>query len=231
MVASSASGSQVAFTYSLADELADDDWREFVGILGPLAASSGEPLQPGWSPRDIEELVNVLRAPSHRSPEPRYANREVLREPQRPAAALGGMSDRSGRSVGRRILDDQRHFERPAPQVTRLPQIDCRSGDATVANGISGTQARQLESLCEHPSSGVLEPLVSQAAGLPSGFDVERLHLAVRHAEMVKPHSPACGDSYLTMYTVSSCGPNGELKTSTPLTLLVSAVRKGGVTV
>ena len=67
MIASCASGSQVAFTYSLADELADDDWREFVGFLGPLAASSGEPLHPGWSPRDIEELVTRcgLRVTDH----------------------------------------------------------------------------------------------------------------------------------------------------------------------
>jgi methyltransferase (TIGR00027 family) len=56
-LASSASGSEVAFSYALAPELQDDDDREFVSILMPLAASSGEPLRSFFAPGEIDTLV------------------------------------------------------------------------------------------------------------------------------------------------------------------------------
>ena len=57
-LASCASGSEVVFTYAPAHDVADDDWREFVRILTPIAAAGGEPLQPGWTPADVDVLVD-----------------------------------------------------------------------------------------------------------------------------------------------------------------------------
>ncbi len=67
VLASCAPGSEVVFTYSPADGVADDDWREFVAILAPVAAAAGEPLQPGWLPADIDSLIDScgLRVADH----------------------------------------------------------------------------------------------------------------------------------------------------------------------
>ena len=43
---------------AIAHELQDDDGREFVSILMPLAASSGEPLRSFFAPREIDALVS-----------------------------------------------------------------------------------------------------------------------------------------------------------------------------
>jgi methyltransferase (TIGR00027 family) len=57
VLASSASGSEVAFSYALAHRLQDDDDRAFLSVLMPLAASSGEPLRSFFAPGEIDALV------------------------------------------------------------------------------------------------------------------------------------------------------------------------------
>jgi methyltransferase (TIGR00027 family) len=66
-VASCATRSEVVFTYSPADDAADDDWREFVEIMTPIASAAGEPLRSGWSFSDIESLIDRcgLRVADH----------------------------------------------------------------------------------------------------------------------------------------------------------------------
>jgi methyltransferase (TIGR00027 family) len=56
-LASCVTSSEVVFTYAPGADDADDDWREFVEILAPIAAAAGEPVQPGWSPADIDTLI------------------------------------------------------------------------------------------------------------------------------------------------------------------------------
>jgi methyltransferase (TIGR00027 family) len=56
-IAACAPGSEVVFTYRVDDSLLDDLGREFIAIFEPLAAQSGEPVQPGRSVKEIEKLV------------------------------------------------------------------------------------------------------------------------------------------------------------------------------
>lgn len=57
-IAGAAPGSEVAFSYLAEESVLDDAGREFIRIYGPLAASLGEPLQPGWPVIEIERLIN-----------------------------------------------------------------------------------------------------------------------------------------------------------------------------
>ena len=57
-IAAAAPGSEVVFSY-LAEACAlDDVGTEYARIYTPIAASAGEPLQPGWPASDIERLIN-----------------------------------------------------------------------------------------------------------------------------------------------------------------------------
>jgi methyltransferase (TIGR00027 family) len=51
------SGSEIVLSYALPEALMDDVDREFVALLKPLAASSGEPIQTSFSRDDIESLI------------------------------------------------------------------------------------------------------------------------------------------------------------------------------
>ena len=57
-IAGTAAGSEVAFSYRAEDSVLDDVAREFARIYAPLAASLGEPLQPGWPVIEIERLIS-----------------------------------------------------------------------------------------------------------------------------------------------------------------------------
>ena len=57
-VAESAAGSEVALSYRAEESVLDDVGREFGRIFGPLAAATGEPLQPGWAAAEIEALYS-----------------------------------------------------------------------------------------------------------------------------------------------------------------------------
>jgi len=56
-IAGAAAGSEVAFSYLAEEPVLDDVGREFMRIYAPLAASLGEPLQPGWPVIEIERLI------------------------------------------------------------------------------------------------------------------------------------------------------------------------------
>jgi methyltransferase (TIGR00027 family) len=51
-------GSEVAFSYVAEDAVLDDDGHQFMNAFRAMAASSGEPLEPGWSRTRIEEMVS-----------------------------------------------------------------------------------------------------------------------------------------------------------------------------
>ena len=57
-IARTAAGSEVVFSYRAEEAVLDDVGREFVRIYAPLAASLGEPLQPGWPAIEIEQLIS-----------------------------------------------------------------------------------------------------------------------------------------------------------------------------
>jgi methyltransferase (TIGR00027 family) len=57
-IARTAAGSEVVFSYRAEEAVLDDVGREFVRIYAPLAASLGEPLQPGWPVIEIERLIS-----------------------------------------------------------------------------------------------------------------------------------------------------------------------------
>ena len=57
-VAGAAAGSEVVFSYLAEEAVLDDVGREFIRIYAPLAASLGEPLQPGWPAMEIEQLIS-----------------------------------------------------------------------------------------------------------------------------------------------------------------------------
>jgi len=57
-IAGGAAGSEVAFSYLAEESVLDDAGREFMRIYAPLAASLGEPLQPGWPVIEIERLIS-----------------------------------------------------------------------------------------------------------------------------------------------------------------------------
>ena len=57
-VAGTVAGSKVVFSYRAEAAVLDDVGREFIRIYAPLAASLGEPLQPGWPAMEIEQLIS-----------------------------------------------------------------------------------------------------------------------------------------------------------------------------
>ena len=57
-IAVAAAGSEVVFSYRADELVLDEVGREFVRIYAPLAASLGEPLQPGWPVIEIERLIS-----------------------------------------------------------------------------------------------------------------------------------------------------------------------------
>jgi len=56
-IAGAAAGSEVVLSYLAEESVLDDAGREFMRIYTPLAASIGEPLQPGWPAIEIERLI------------------------------------------------------------------------------------------------------------------------------------------------------------------------------
>jgi methyltransferase (TIGR00027 family) len=57
-VAEAAAGSEVVLSYLAEEPVLDEVGREFIRIYAPLAASLGEPLQPGWPVTEIERLIS-----------------------------------------------------------------------------------------------------------------------------------------------------------------------------
>jgi methyltransferase (TIGR00027 family) len=57
-IAGAAAGSEVALSYLAEESVLDDTGRAFMAIFAPLAASLGEPLQPGWPVMEIERLIS-----------------------------------------------------------------------------------------------------------------------------------------------------------------------------
>src|SRR5205814_5507269 len=57
-IAGAAAGSEVALSYLAEESVLDDAGRAFMVIFAPLAASLGEPLQPGWPVMEIERLIS-----------------------------------------------------------------------------------------------------------------------------------------------------------------------------
>jgi len=53
-----AAGSEVVLSYRAEDSVLDEVGKEFVRIYAPLAASVGEPLQPGWPVMEIERVIS-----------------------------------------------------------------------------------------------------------------------------------------------------------------------------
>ena len=77
VIAGAAAGSEVVFSYRAEESVLDDAGREFIQIFAPLAASVGEPVQPGWPAAKIEELVTrcgltVIDHPARADIEQRY---------------------------------------------------------------------------------------------------------------------------------------------------------------
>ena len=56
-IAAAAPGSEVVFSYRAEDAVLDDAGTEYARIYTPIAASAGEPLQPGWPVSEIERLI------------------------------------------------------------------------------------------------------------------------------------------------------------------------------
>ncbi len=76
-IAGAAAGSEVVFSYPADESALDDVGREFIRIYTPLAASVGEPLQPGWPVTEIERLISrcglkVVDHPTRADLEQRY---------------------------------------------------------------------------------------------------------------------------------------------------------------
>lgn len=75
--AGAAPGSEVVFSYRAEESVLDGVGREFIRIYAPLAASAGEPLQPGWPVVEIERLISrcglkVVDHPARADLEQRY---------------------------------------------------------------------------------------------------------------------------------------------------------------
>jgi methyltransferase (TIGR00027 family) len=75
--AGAALGSEVVFSYRAEESVLDGVGREFIRIYAPLAASVGEPLQPGWPVIEIERLISrcglkVVDHPARADLERRY---------------------------------------------------------------------------------------------------------------------------------------------------------------
>jgi len=66
-IAGAAAGSEVVFSYRAEESVLDDVGSEFIRSYAPLAASVGEPLQPGWPVIEIERLISRsgLKAVDH----------------------------------------------------------------------------------------------------------------------------------------------------------------------
>src|SRR5215469_3828101 len=76
-IAGAAAGSEVVLSYLAEEPILDDVGREFIRIYTPLAASIGEPLQPGWPAIEIERLISrcglkVIDHPARADLEHRY---------------------------------------------------------------------------------------------------------------------------------------------------------------
>ena len=56
-IAGAAAGSEVVFSYLAEDSVLDETGREYLRIYTPVAASLGEPVQPGWPVIEIERLI------------------------------------------------------------------------------------------------------------------------------------------------------------------------------
>ncbi|WP_369372664.1 class I SAM-dependent methyltransferase [Streptomyces sp. cg36] len=57
-IAAAAPSSEVVFSYRAEDAVLDDTGTEYARIYTPIAASVGEPLQPGWPVSEIDRLVS-----------------------------------------------------------------------------------------------------------------------------------------------------------------------------
>jgi hypothetical protein len=67
----------VVFSYRAEDAVLDDAGKDFVWIYASLAASLGEPVQPGWPVIEIERLISrcgleVVDYPARADLEQRY---------------------------------------------------------------------------------------------------------------------------------------------------------------
>jgi len=76
-IAGAATGSEVVFSYRTEEPVLDEVGREFIRIYAPLAASLGEPLQPGWPVIEIDQLISrsglkVVDHPARADLEERY---------------------------------------------------------------------------------------------------------------------------------------------------------------
>ena len=76
-IAGAATGSEVVFSYRTEEPVLDEVGREFIRIYAPLAASLGEPLQPGWPVIEIDRLISrsglkVIDHPARADLEERY---------------------------------------------------------------------------------------------------------------------------------------------------------------
>ena len=76
-VAGAAAGSELVLSYRAEDAVLDDAGSEFIRIYAPLAASLGEPIQPGWPATEIERLISrsglqVVDHPARADLEERY---------------------------------------------------------------------------------------------------------------------------------------------------------------
>jgi methyltransferase (TIGR00027 family) len=76
-VAGAAAGSELVLSYRAEDAVLDDAGSEFIRIFAPLAASLGEPIQPGWPATEIEQLITrsglqVVDHPARAGLEERY---------------------------------------------------------------------------------------------------------------------------------------------------------------
>ena len=57
-IAGAAAGSEVVLSYRAEESVLDEPGREFIRVYAPLAASLGEPIQPGWPVTEIEHLIS-----------------------------------------------------------------------------------------------------------------------------------------------------------------------------
>jgi methyltransferase (TIGR00027 family) len=76
-IAGAAAGSEVVFSYRAEESVLDNVGKEFIRNYAPLAASVGEPLQPGWPVIEIERLISrcglkVVDHPARADLEHRY---------------------------------------------------------------------------------------------------------------------------------------------------------------
>jgi methyltransferase (TIGR00027 family) len=76
-IAGAAVGSEVVFSYRAEEFVLDDVGKEFLRTYAPLAASLGEPLQPGWPVIEMERLISrcglkVIDHPARADLEHRY---------------------------------------------------------------------------------------------------------------------------------------------------------------